>query len=562
VDRPRPALTAESGRSRSHGRIWARSFSTVENDRAQIELVAALAVAPAVFLLLFYVWPVVTLLSRGVAPPPSGIWEIAWFTLWQAAASTVLTIAAGLAPAYVLARYRFPGRRLLSGLLTAVFVLPTVVMGAAILALFPAPIERSIWAILAAHVAFNLAVVVRTVGAVWEHLPGDLEAAAATLGASPVQVAREITLPLLRPAILAAASIVFVFTFTSFGVIRIVGTAGTSTLEVEIWRRATQLGDLEAAAAIALGQLVVIAVFVGWSAWQQRRHSRALALRPLARRRRPRPGPERRFVAVTATLTTVVVAAPLVALVERSLRTPSGYSLAAWRHLGRAEIRPGISVGVDPLEALTMSLRTAAVATVVAVVIGGLAALAIVAWRRGGRILDTGLMLPIATSAVTIGFGILITFDQDPFDWRGSWWIVPVGHALVAVPFVVRTALPVLRGIDPRLHEAAATLGASPERAWREITVPHLRRPLIVAAGLAAAISLGEFGATSFLSRSGAETVPIAIERLLGRTGTALQAQGYVLATILAVATVAVVVLLDVGGEGRRVSGPRDTRRP
>jgi thiamine transport system permease protein len=400
------------------------------------------------------------------------------------------------------------------------------------------------------------------VGAVWEHLPGDLEAAAATLGASPVQVAREITLPLLRPAILAAASIVFVFTFTSFGVIRIVGTAGTSTLEVEIWRRATQLGDLEAAAAIALGQLVVIAVFVGWSAWQQRRHSRALALRPLARRRRPRPGPERRFVAVTATLTTVVVAAPLVALVERSLRTPSGYSLAAWRHLGRAEIRPGISVGVDPLAALTMSLRTAAVATVVAVVIGGLAALAIVAWRRGGRILDTGLMLPIATSAVTIGFGILITFDQDPFDWRGSWWIVPVGHALVAVPFVVRTALPVLRGIDPRLHEAAATLGASPERAWREITVPHLRRPLIVAAGLAAAISLGEFGATSFLSRSGAETVPIAIERLLGRTGTALQAQGYVLATILAVATVAVVVLLDVGGEGRRVSGPRDTRRP
>ncbi len=117
-------------------------------------------------------------------------WEIAWFTLWQAAVSTVLTIAAGLLPAYVMARYRFPGRRLLSGLLTAVFVLPTVVMGAAMLALLPAPIERGVWAILAAHVAFNLAVVVRTVGAVWEHLPGDLEAAAATLGASPWRVAR------------------------------------------------------------------------------------------------------------------------------------------------------------------------------------------------------------------------------------------------------------------------------------------------------------------------------------------------------------------------------------
>jgi thiamine transport system permease protein len=517
-------------------------------------LVAALAAAPVAFLLLFYVWPVATLFARGFGSLPSGTAEIAWFTLWQAAASTALTIALGLVPAYVMARYRFPGRRLLSGLLTAAFVLPTVVMGAAILALFPASIERSIWAILAAHVAFNLAVVVRTVGAVWEHLPGDLEAAAATLGASPIRVAREITLPLLRPAILAAASIVFVFTFTSFGVIRILGDAGTSTIEVEIWRRATQLGDLDAAATLALGQLLVIATFVGWSAWQQRRHSRALALRPLARRRRPRPGGERLLVAVTATATAAVVVAPLLALVERSLRTRSGYSLDAWRHLGRTEIRPGISVGIDPLEALVISLRTAAVATVLAVVIGGLAALAIVAWRRGGRVLDTGLMLPIATSAVTIGFGILITFDDDPLDWRGSWWIVPVGQALIAVPFVVRTALPVLRGIDPRLHEAAATLGASPERAWREITLPHLRRPLVVAAGLAAAISLGEFGATSFLSRSGSETMPVAIERLLGRTGTALQAQGYVLATILAVATVAVVVLLDAGAENRRRS--------
>ena len=96
-------------------------------------------------------------------------------------------------------------------------------------------------AILLAHVVFNLAVVVRTVGAVWDHLPPDLEAAAATLGASPWRAFREVTLPLLRPAILAAASIVFVFTFTSFGVIRVLGDAGTSTIEVEVWRQATSV---------------------------------------------------------------------------------------------------------------------------------------------------------------------------------------------------------------------------------------------------------------------------------------------------------------------------------
>ena len=171
-------------------------------------------------------------------------WQVAWFTTWQAMASTALTLVVGIAPAYVLARFRFVGRRLLLGLLTAAFVLPTVVMGAAFSALLPDSLDRSIWAILGAHVVFNLAVVVRTVGAVWEHLPPDLEAAAATLGASPRRVFREITLPLLRPALTAAGAIVFLFTFTSFGVIRILGTAGRPTLEVEIWRRATQLGEI------------------------------------------------------------------------------------------------------------------------------------------------------------------------------------------------------------------------------------------------------------------------------------------------------------------------------
>ncbi|MGH9269800.1 MAG: ABC transporter permease [Ilumatobacteraceae bacterium] len=535
MDRPGPALT---------------------RNRLPPRLIVALAAVPVLFLVVFYLWPFATLLARGLTPGTvrdtftrASTWDIAWFTLWQALASTALTVAAGLLPAYVLARFRFPGRRLLAGLLAAAFVLPTVVMGAAILALLPAGWERGVPAILAAHVTFNLAVVVRTVGAVWQHLPPDLEAAAATLGASPWRTWWAVTMPLLRPAILAAAAIVFVFTFTSFGIVRVLGDAGTSTIEVEVWRRATQLGDIGAAATLAVTQLILIGVLVGWSSWQQRRHSRALDLRPLARRVRPRRGRQRALVAVTAVATAGVVVAPLIALVLRSVRNRAGWSLAAWQRLGDAEVRPGVRLGVDPLSAIVNSLRTAALATVFAVTIGALAALAITASRRLGRLLDAGLMLPIATSAVTIGFGILITFDQPPVDWRASPLIVPIGQALVAVPFVVRIALPVLRGVDPRLHEAASTLGASPTRAWREVTLAHLRRPLLLAAGLAAAISLGEFGATSFLSRQDSETMPIVIARLLGRTGDVVQAQAYVLATILAVVTVLVVVALDLAGD-------------
>ena len=97
------------------------------------------------------------------------------------------------------------------------------------------------------------------------------------------------------------------------------------------------------------------------------------------------------------------------------------------------------------------------------------------------------------------------------------------------------------------------------------MVVPFLWRPLAVGAALAAAISLGEFGATSFLSRSGGETLPIAIDELVGRTGSLLQAQGYALATILAVATVSLVVGVsrfhDVTGLAHRRAGGQTVDR-
>jgi thiamine transport system permease protein len=515
-------------------------------------LLVALAIGPTLGLLVFYAWPFATLLVEAVTTTAiadtfarASTWEVVWFTTWQAVVSTVVTIVVGLAPAYVLARFDFFGRTVLVGLLTAMFVLPTVVMGAAFLALLPDALDRTVWAVIGAHVVFNLAVVVRVVGSLWEHLPTDMEAAAATLGASRWRVATQISLPLVRPAVAAAATIVFLFTFTSYGVIRILAAPGTRTIEVEVWRRATQLGDIGGAAVLAIVQLAALIAIVSWSTVAQRRHARAIGLLATSVRRRARSAGERRFVALVAGLAALVAATPLVALVVRSFSTPTGWSTAAWTDLGATEIRPGIRIGIDPGEAIVNSLTNAAWATSFAVVVGALASLAIVAAGRAGRALDGGLMLPLATSAVTIGFGMLITFDTDPVDWRASWWLVPVGHALIAVPFVVRTSVGVLRSVDPAMAAAAATLGASPTRAWKATVVPYLWRPLAVGAALAAAISLGEFGATSFLSRSGGETMPIAIERLLGRTGSALQAQGFVLATLLAATTVILVVIVE-----------------
>ncbi len=508
--------------------------------------VALLATAPVLFIGVLYVWPVATLLWTTLRRSSAGtslfdhVGGVIWFTAWQAAASTALTLAIAIVPTYVLARYTFRGRRLLLAAATVPFVLPTVVVGAAFIALLPSSWHGTAQAMILAHVFFNIAVVVRLVGSMIAVIPHDLVGAARTLGASPAAAARAIVLPLLRPALWSAAAVIFLFSFTSFGVAKLLGGPTRPTLEVEIVRRATQLGDVGGAATLSLVQLVLLAVVIVWTSRRQRRS--AVELHGATAPRRPRSRRERLMVGGVGVGVAVIVGAPVFALVSRSFDVGGTWSLSAWTRLGSAEIRPGVGLGVDPLAAVATSLRFALVAAVIATIIGFLAATAINTSPRLGKLLDAGLMLPLGTSAVTIGLGMLITFDTPPVDWRARWWLVPLGHALVAVPFVVRALLSVLRTIPRDLRAAAATLGATPIRAWWEVDGRALRRPLLAGAGFSAAISLGEFGATTILSRSGSETLPIAIGRLLGRAGALPRAQAFAMATILLVLSTVIVM--------------------
>jgi thiamine transport system permease protein len=176
-------------------------------------------------------------------------------------------------------------------------------------------------------------------------------------------------------------------------------------------------------------------------------------------------------------------------------------------------------------------------------VVGGLAAAAIA--RSGGGWLDALVMLPLGASAVMLGFGFVIAFDDPPLELRSSPWLVPIAQALVAAPFVVRIVAPALRSIDERLHEAAAVLGASPAQVWREVDLALILRALGVAAGFAFAISLGEFGATVFVARADWPTVPVAIFRFLGRPGELNAGQAAALSVVLMVLTTSAVLAAD-----------------
>ncbi|WP_138908338.1 ABC transporter permease [Streptomyces chryseus] len=524
---------------------------------------------PVAFFAVFFAYPVAAITGRGLTV--DGVWQfgrvgevladpdirgVLWFTTWQALASTALTLLIALPAAYVFARLDFPGKQLLRAVVTVPFVLPTVVVGTAFLALlgrgglldelWGVRLDTSVWAILLAHVFFNYAVVVRTVGGLWSQLDPRQEEAARVLGAGRFAAWQRVTLPALVPAVAAAALMVFLFTFTSFGVVQILGGPAYSTLEVEIYRQTAQFLDLPTAAVLTLVQFAAVGAILAVHAWTVRRRESALRLVDPARTaRRPRGAGQWALLgAVLATVAALIVV-PLGVLVERSLDGPDGYGFGYYRALQSAGASGGTFL-VPPLEAVWNSLEYALAATAIALVVGGLAAAALT--RRAGRLVrgfDALLMLPLGVSAVTVGFGFLITLDEPPLDLRTSWILVPLAQALVGVPFVVRTMLPVLRAVDARLREAAAVLGASPPRVWREVDLPMVRRALLVAAGFAFAVSLGEFGATVFIARPDNPTLPVAVARLLGRAGDLNYGQAMALSTILMVVCAVALLVLE-----------------
>ncbi|HSM44979.1 MAG TPA: iron ABC transporter permease [Acidimicrobiia bacterium] len=497
----------------------------------------AVAALPVLFVGYFFVYPLARILALGLSELSIGssgvearLWRVGWFTLWQATVSTILTFLAAAPLTWAVSSYQFKGRRLAMALATVPFVLPTVVVGTAFVAL---GWRESIVAILAAHVFFNVAVVVRTVSTLWSRIDPRIQEAARVLGASEWVVFRRITLPLLRPALAAAASIVFLFTFTSFGVVLILGGFQYATLEVEIYRQAVTLFDLPLAAALAIVQLLGVSGALYWYSRYQERTAVSWTLERGTNLRRPR-GRARIGVLVATVGTLAALAMPLSVLVSRSLTGPFYRSLFA--------DNPVLG---SPISSVWNSLMFAGVATLVATIVGILAA-TVITERSGGvsRWFDLTLMLPLGTSAVTIGFGFIVALDW-PIDLRASRWLVPMAHALVAIPFVVRSTVPTLRSIPIETRQAASVLGASPFRVWREIDLPIVSRAAMVGAGFAFVISLGEFGATSFVSRPDSATIPTMIFRLLSRPGETSLGMAMALSVVLALLTASVVMAVD-----------------
>ena len=503
-------------------------------------------------------------------------WKILWFTIWQATLSTALTLLVGLPGAFLFAHYQFPGKSLLRALSSISFVMPTLVVATAFDSLLgprgwvniglmsflglptpPISFNNTISAILVAHVFFNTTIILRMVGDFWSHLDPRLSQAAQTLGANRWQAVWQVTLPLLMPVILSAALLVFIFDFTSFGVILLLGGPRFATLEVEIYYQTVSLFNLPLAAVLAFVQLgLTLALTISYSHLSYR-ISRPLNLKSRTyTQRKLRTWPEHLMALGIVSILLGLLVVPLLALAFRSITylQPEGGLLQASQPGLTLDFYKELSINrresiffTPPSTAILISLGYALITVVFSLVLGLPASLAQTGSTEtlANKILDPLVMLPLGTSAVTLGLGFILAFNSPPVDIIKSPVLIPLAHTMVALPFVIRSLVPAFRSIQPRLRQAGQVLGASPMHVFLQIDFPLVARAILVAATFAFTISLGEFGATALIARPEFPTIPIAIYRLIGQPGAVNYGQALALSTILMVVCAAGMLAIE-----------------
>ncbi len=491
------------------------------------------------------------------------------FTVEQALLSTGLSLVLGFPLGWLLTRYRFPGHDALRAMTLVPFVLPPITVALGFVLFFghagylnrflqaafglaepPIRVLYTLWGIVLAHAFYNAPVVARFVNVAWEAQDPTHVEAARVLGAGRLKAFFTVTLPALVPGALSACALVFLLCTLSFAIPLSLGGARYATIEVGVYNLARVDVDLARAAALAL---VVLAVSLALTCLYVRGGG---LLRPVSSREREQPTvplldrkrPARLLWLVYLLPAALVFLGPIGAVIADSFLRPAPGGSSPTLHWYRIALSADTTpfLGTSPLGSILTSLGVALAAAGGALILG--LAISAAVRRLRSRVLETLLMAPLGVSSVVLGLALLLAFRRPPLSFLppGPWPLV-VAHILIVYPFVVRAVGPLWESLDPRLVEAARTLGASRRLAFLTVELPLLRSGLLVAGARAFALSLGEMTATAMLARPGLNTIPLAIYQFLSsrRFGAASA-----MATVLMVTTALVAWAWERTGRG------------
>jgi len=192
---------------------------------------------------------------------------------------------------------------------------------------------------------------------------------------------------------------------------------------------------------------------------------------------------------------------------------------------------------------LMTSLMTGLIASVVALLIGTWAALAVRGMRgRERRALDGLFLTPIAVPSVSVGLGLLVAFSRPPLLLNGTTAIVLIAHVVLVTAFAYSSVSAGLARLSPAYEQVAASLGARPGYVLLHVTLPLITPALVAASGLCFALSMGELGATIMVYPPGWETLPVGIFSLTDRGAVF---DGAALTVLLLLVTLSVLLAMS-----------------
>lgn len=500
---------------------------------------------------------------------------IVGFTAYQAFLSTVASVLLGVPAAYIIARYEFRGRRTLRSLTIVPFVLPSIMVAVGFVATFGenGPLNRALAAvglptvellftleaIVIAHAFYNAPLVARVTTAAWESVDASSVETARSLGASPLRAFRDVVAPQLYSAVLMGATLTFVFTFGTFPIVLALGGFQFATVEVFVYRLVQDLEYTEAAALALVELAISLSILYAYLRYEARQSMQSRGARPLARKPLGPPSLSARHllprlgIAVYALVALVLFVLPLASMVIASFTNAAGFTLSNYEFLLERQAQ-GAAFQVQPWPAVRNSLMFGVASLAVALPVGVVVAVLTTRKYRGRKLLDVLAMAPLSVSGIIVGLGLLrgLVFGVDIGGTRiavGGALAIVAAHAVAGYPFVVRTVAPGLENLDEQLVESARALGASRTRALLDVELPLVWPGVVAGAAFAFAISIGEFSSTVILATGTDQyTMPVAIERFIGRRLGPATAMGVVL---LVVTSVSFVVIDRLGGDHR-----------
>ncbi|WP_425436255.1 ABC transporter permease [Paenibacillus rigui] len=458
--------------------------------------------------------------------------EALWTSIYISVLSVITCAIVGVAMAFLLERYEFPGRKVLTVLAMVPMALPPLVGVLSFTFLYgesgiiprflkllfeleQVPFSlKGVWGVLMVHTFTMYTYFYMTASTAIKGLDPSLEEAASSLGAGRLYVWRRVILPMLTPAMIASSLLVFMISMASYTAPLIFGIERTMTMQIYLSRTN---GNLDMAAAQSTLLTIVSILFLMIMRWYQGLRNYQNMSKGVSVHRTEVKSTAGKYTAmVLSFIGVIVLLLPILVLILISFSKDATWTTQILPPAYTVDHYIKLFTDSKTWRPIGNSFKLSFIATIGNVIFGVAAAYAMVRMKfKGKTLLDILIMLPWALPGTVVGVNLITAFSQPSvFSFNqvliGSFWILPLAYFVRHLPLVFRSTSATLMQMDGSVEEAARNLGASWWYSFRRVVFPMALSGVLVGTLLAFVQGIGEFVSSILLFT--AKTAPISVE--------------------------------------------------